>query len=89
MFNSENDLEDILFIIKDEAGGIKPEVEQKLFKQMYTTKGRNGTGLGLYISLSTIKGKFGGTIDLETEYGKGSTFTVVIPKKRSKASEVN
>jgi len=88
-YNNENGFEDILFIVKDEAGGIKPEVEEKLFKQMYTTKGRNGTGLGLYISLSTIKGKFGGTIELETEYGKGSTFTVVIPEKGHKKSEVN
>ncbi|HAN08991.1 MAG TPA: hypothetical protein DCP90_00075 [Clostridiales bacterium] len=79
-YEKENQASKILFIVNDSAGGIKPEVEEKLFKQMYTTKGKNGTGLGLYISLSTIRGKFGGDMTFETEYGKGTTFIVAIPE---------
>ena len=57
------------------------ETKSKLFKQMYTTKGKNGTGLGLYMSYSTIRGKFNGTITFKSEEGKGTTFIVTIPRK--------
>ncbi len=72
--------EQILFIFRDNAGGIKPEIKEKLFKEMVTTKGKDGTGLGLYMSHSTIKGRFGGNLWFESEYGKGTTFYVSIPE---------
>ena len=46
---------------------------------MITTKGKNGTGLGLYMSYSTIKAHFNGNISLESEEGKGTTFTITLP----------
>ena len=46
---------------------------------MITTKGKNGTGLGLYMSYSTIKAHFNGDIQFETEEGKGTTFYIVLP----------
>ena len=46
--------------VQDFAGGIPENVQKKLFKQMITTKGKDGTGLGLYMCYSTIKGKFNG-----------------------------
>ena len=55
------------------------EVQNKLFKEMITTKGKNGTGLGLYMSYSTIKGKFNGNITFESKEGVGTTFTITIP----------
>lgn len=70
---------DIVFSIRDYGKGIPPEVQQNLFKSMVTTKGKKGTGLGLYMSNATIKGKFGGEIRFETEVGKGTTFYVSIP----------
>jgi len=57
------------------------DVKNKLFKQMVTTKGKGGTGLGLYMSHSTIKGRFGGDIWFDSEKGKGTTFFIQIPKK--------
>ena len=39
---------DVIFSITDFAGGLSKEVQDKLFKEMVTTKGKNGTGLGLY-----------------------------------------
>ena len=65
----------------DEGCGMDNETKSKLFKQMYTTKGINGTGLGLYMSYSTIRGKFNGTITFESVENEGSTFTVKIPRK--------
>lgn len=66
-------------VVKDYGCGIPEKVKGKLLKSMITTKGKNGTGLGLYISYSTIKGKFGGTILIDSDEGKGTAITVIIP----------
>ena len=73
---------DIIFAVIDYAGGLPEEVQQRLFKEMVTTKGKNGTGLGLYMSYSNIKAKFGGDITYETEKGKGTRFNIVIPMEK-------
>ena len=74
------DISDSLVIsIKDNGEGIPREVQDKLFRQMVTTKGKYGTGLGLYMSYSTIKGKFQGEIKFDSELGKGSIFHIIIP----------
>lgn len=65
--------------ITDFAGGLPKEVQDRLFKEMVTTKGKNGTGLGLYMSYSNIKAHFGGDITYQTEDGKGTTFNILIP----------
>ena len=70
---------DLTISIKDYGCGIPKKVKDKLFKEMITTKGKNGTGLGLYMSYSTIKAHFNGNISLESEEGKGTTFTITIP----------
>ena len=41
---------EVIFSVRDYAGGLPKEVQEKLFKEMVTTKGKNGTGLGLYMS---------------------------------------
>ena len=46
---------------------------------MVTTKGKNGTGLGLFMSYSNIKAHFNGNMTFESEEGKGSIFNVIIP----------
>ena len=73
---------DVIFSITDFAGGLPEEVKNKLFKEMVTTKGKNGTGLGLYMSYSNIRAHFGGDITYVTEDGKGTTFNIIIPIKR-------
>lgn len=69
----------IEFIIMDYGKGIPLQIQEKLFKEMITTKGRLGTGLGLYISYAKVKGKFNGDIRFKSEEEKGSTFIVSIP----------
>lgn len=69
----------IVFKIEDSAGGLPEKVEEKLFKEMITTKGKNGTGLGLFMSYSNIKAHFSGNLRYETEKGKGTSFFIEIP----------
>ncbi|MBD7911635.1 ATP-binding protein [Clostridium cibarium] len=52
----------IIFSVKNLGEKIPDDIQEKLFKKMVTTKGKNGTGLGLYISQSIIKGSFNGSI---------------------------
>ena len=73
----------VIFIISDKGTGISGKLKERLFKEMVTTKGKDGTGLGLFMSYSTIKGKFEGDMWFESEVGKGTTFYVSIPKLAS------
>lgn len=64
--------------VRDQGGGIRKEDLGKIFDPFYTTKAREGTGLGLSICYSIIA-EHGGKIEVESEYGKGSLFRVVLP----------
>ena len=75
----EKEDNNLLISIKDYASGLPDKVKEKLFKEMITTKGKNGTGLGLYMSYSTIKAHFNGNITVDSELGKGTTFTITLP----------
>ncbi len=65
-------------VISDNGQGIKPEDMNYLFEPFFTTKGFDGTGLGLFISYSIIK-SYNGTIKVESEVGRGTTFSIVLP----------
>ena len=67
--------------IIDQGSGLPEKVKEKLFKEMITTKGKNGTGLGLFMSYSNIRAHFNGTITFETEKGKGTAFNIILPVK--------
>ncbi len=71
--------DDVRFSITDQGAGIAPEIGKLLFREMTTTKGKHGTGLGLYMSYSTIKGVFRGNMWFETKVGEGTTFYLQIP----------
>ena len=69
-------------LVKDTGIGIKKEDLGKLFKPFvqleYTITKEGGTGLGLYLSKNLVQ-LLKGRIKVESEYGKGSTFTFVLP----------
>ena len=69
----------IIISVKDFGLGISDDVKDKLFKEMITTKGKNGTGLGLFMSYSNIKAHFNGTITFESTKNQGTTFNIIIP----------
>lgn len=69
----------IKFIIQDYGSGIPKSVQDRLFKEMITTKGKNGTGLGLFMSYSNIRAHFNGNMTFESKEGKGTKFVITIP----------
>ncbi len=78
--------EGLRFSIIDSGEGIKKEDLNKLFKafsqvDMQMNRSKGGTGLGLSISKNLVT-LMKGTIEVESEYGKGSTFYVNLPQKR-------
>lgn len=80
--------ERLLLSIKDYGKGIPFNIQNKLFNQMVTTKGTKGTGLGLYMSYLTIKGRFCGDIYFESKENEGTTFYISIPyQEKSKNDE--
>jgi len=68
--------------IADNGCGIPVEERDHIFEPFYTTKGgQGGTGLGLSITYNLVQ-EIGGVIDVESEPGKGTSFTISIPLKR-------
>jgi PAS domain S-box-containing protein len=73
----EGILQSVKIQVSDTGHGIPEDVQKKLFDPFFTTK-YGGTGLGLTITHSIVDGHRG-YIDVESEVGKGTTFTVTLP----------
>jgi len=73
---------EIAINISDNAGGIADEYIESVFEPYFSTKGKNGTGLGLYMSQMIMQKQFHTVIDLKS-VDNGTTFTIVVPKKLS------
>ena len=70
--------------IRDNGTGIPEDVKAKMFNPFFTTKpAGEGTGLGLSMSHDIIVKQHGGTIDVTTEPGKFTEFTILLPRKSS------
>jgi len=69
----------VLVRVSDTGSGMPKEVMEKIFEPFFTTKGaEQGTGLGLSITHDIVQ-KHDGAITVESEVGKGTTFTVSLP----------
>ncbi len=64
--------------VSDNGIGMSPEVSQKIFDPFFTTKGASGTGLGLSVAFGIIS-RHEGTIEVESEEGKGTTILISLP----------
>ncbi|MCK5914958.1 MAG: HAMP domain-containing protein [Deltaproteobacteria bacterium] len=64
--------------IEDTGCGIPEENIEKLFDPFFSTKGHKGTGLGLSVSYGIIQ-SHGGDIEVESQPGKGTVFTITLP----------
>jgi PAS domain S-box-containing protein len=73
--------------ISDTGSGITEDVRAKVFEPFFTTKEvGKGTGQGLAVARSVIVDKHGGTIRVESEIGKGSTFVIRLPLKEPESN---
>ncbi|MCA1477903.1 GAF domain-containing protein [Bradyrhizobium sp. NBAIM08] len=74
--------DDVEITIRDNGTGIADDVKEKMFNPFFTTKpAGEGTGLGLSMTHDIVVKQHGGTIDVATEPGKFTEFTIVLPRK--------
>lgn len=73
----------VRFEIADNGCGMSDEVKEKIFTAFFSTKGGKGTGLGLLV-IQKLVDEHGGSIDILSEVGKGSTFIVRLPYQKAR-----
>jgi signal transduction histidine kinase/ActR/RegA family two-component response regulator len=78
----------LVFKIRDNGTGMDPEDQKKAFKLFFSSKGSKGTGLGLFIASHVIT-QHGGNINVQSETGKGTEFTIRMPRFRSTEKKEN
>ncbi|MCA1849895.1 MAG: PAS domain S-box protein, partial [Acidobacteria bacterium] len=70
--------ERLVLRFKDSGTGMAEDVRERIFEPFYTTKGAQGTGLGLAVSYGIIE-RHGGQFNVESEEGRGTTFEISLP----------
>jgi len=70
------DSDTLQVVITDDGCGMTPEQVEHIFQPFFTSGKESGTGLGLYITHEIVSKNLGGSITVESEQGKGTTFTV-------------
>ncbi len=76
---------DLLIVYEDNAGGMTAETLQRVFDPFYTTKEvGKGTGLGMSVTFGVVE-NHKGTISVESEFGKGTKFTLTLPAYQAKS----
>ena len=73
---------DLVITVSDNGMGMDQETREKIFTLFFSSKGKRGTGIGLFISNQTIE-RHGGTIEVDSSPEKGSRFTIVLPRKNT------
>ncbi len=77
----------VLLRIADTGVGMTPEIRDRIFEPFFSTKGEGtGTGLGMATSYGVVR-QIGGTIEIQSEPGEGTTVDVVIPVQSSRSSK--
>jgi len=76
----------VRIVVEDSGGGIDAEILPRIFEPYFSTKSKNGTGLGLYMAKMIIESHIGGTITAENG-PSGAIFTITLPKNVRKIAE--
>lgn len=71
----------LIFEVSDNGSGIDYEIKKKIFTTFFTTKGGEGTGLGLLTTRKIVQ-EHGGKILVDSQKGSGARFRMEFPKKR-------
>jgi signal transduction histidine kinase len=81
VFSVRQEADDIIFEVQDNGAGMDRETRENMFTLFFSSKGRKGTGLGLFISDKIIK-QHDGSIKVDSEPGQGSHFCIRMPKRQ-------
>ena len=84
VFGVRQDASHVIFAVCDNGIGMDPDTVAKLFTPFFSSKGRHGTGLGLFISHKIVR-QHGGEILVKSTTGQGTLFTIKIPKSQPEA----
>jgi signal transduction histidine kinase len=80
----ETACDQLVFAVEDDGCGIPEADIKRIFDPFFSTKKKaGGTGLGLSITYGLVQ-ELGGTMAVESEVGKGTTFTIIMPLKGTK-----
>lgn len=85
---SREDGEYVAIVVQDTGAGIPEEHMGQIFQPFYTTKGRQGTGLGLAVCQSIVR-EAGGMINIWSEVGRGTRVSVILPAETGALDQAN
>ena len=79
VFSARADEDTVSFDIADNGPGIEKEQANNMFRLFSSSKGKRGTGIGLFVTRKAIL-KHGGTIRVESNPNQGATFYIALPR---------
>jgi signal transduction histidine kinase len=88
IFGVDQDKENIIFDIRDNGIGMDDEIRDNIFNLFYSSKGKKGTGLGLFITRNIIQ-QHGGMVEVDSTLGQGTHFRVIMPKTLPQEAKQN
>ena len=81
IMNRHNERAFLELSVSDQGEGIPDEVLPRIFQPMFSTKSSRGTGIGLAVTRKIIE-EHGGKVELTTQPGTGTTFTLLLPLEK-------
>ena len=78
----------IEILVTDTGSGMTDEVQRRIFEPLYSTKGDRGTGMGLAVAAGVMR-EHGGSIQVKSTLGQGSTFTLSFPTLTTTQQQVS
>lgn len=78
--------DEVEFFVRDNGIGMDRETREKLFTLFFSSKGASGTGIGLFVANQVVQ-QHGGRIAVTSESGRGSTFSITMPKRLSEEAK--
>jgi signal transduction histidine kinase/ActR/RegA family two-component response regulator/HAMP domain-containing protein len=85
-FQTRTDGEWIVLVVRDTGSGMTQDVRERCLEPFFSTKGEHGTGLGLSMVYGVVQ-RHGGTLDIDSEVGRGTTFVIRLAPYRQDTVE--
>jgi signal transduction histidine kinase len=75
----------VKYQVVDNGCGLAKDIQDKIFQGFFSTKGTQGTGIGLMMTKKIVD-RHGGTIEVDSQKGRGTTFTIKLPPQQKTSS---